>query len=149
MLRLSKKMFYAVDAVLYIAYNTKTDPISSRDIADRQGLPPRYLEQIMQRLVRAGILRGVRGPRGGYVLAKERRRVSVQEICDVIREMDSLDVDALERTNLGGKVIYPLCKELDIALQEKLKGLTMATLCDRAADLNIRRHYEDNNDFTI
>lgn len=149
MLRISKKMFYAVDAVLYIAYNTKTDPISSKDIAARQGLPPRYLEQIMQKLVRAGILRGVRGPRGGYVLAKERRKVSVAEICDVIKQMDSLDVDALEQTNIGGKIVYPLCKELEESLQERLESLTMAVMCEQASDLKIKSQRDDHNDFSI
>jgi Rrf2 family iron-sulfur cluster assembly transcriptional regulator len=83
---LSKKLFYAVEAVLYIAYNGGKGPISSRDIAARQGLPPRYLEQLMQRLVRGGILRGVRGPHGGYLLARERRRISVGDICEVLSD---------------------------------------------------------------
>lgn len=149
MLRLSKKMFYAVEAVLYIAYNSKSDPISSKDIAERQGLPPRYLEQIMQKLVRANILRGVRGPKGGYVLARERRRVTIADICDVIREMDQLDVEHLQKTSLGRGIVYPLYQEMEQHLHNQTLELTIAQLCERAAASNIRRAHDDAMDFAI
>ncbi len=149
MLRLSKKMFYAVEAVLYIAYNSKSDPISSKDIAERQGLPPRYLEQIMQKLVRANILRGVRGPKGGYVLARERRRLSIADICDVIREMDALDQEQLQKTSLSQGVLYPLYGEMEQRLHEETLALSIADLCERAAALNIRRANDDAMDFAI
>ena len=149
MLRLSKKMFYAVEAVLYIAYNTKSEPISSRDIADRQGLPPRYLEQIMQKLVKAGILRGVRGPHGGYVLAKERRRITVADICDVVRDMDEIPLEDLKKTALGGEVILPLCNMLYDHLRGQLGDLCMAKLCQQASDHRIRRERDESADFAI
>ena len=105
----SKKLFYAVEAVLYIAYNGGHGPISGRDIATRQGLPPRYLEQLMQRLVRGGILRGVRGPHGGYLLAKERRRITVGDICAVLAdEKDDQDMQGYAGTPLGGTVVLPV-----------------------------------------
>ncbi len=74
----SKKLFYAVEAVLFIAYNGKTGPIAGSEVAAQQGLPARYLEPLMQKLVKAGILKGVRGPQGGYILGRERRRISVE-----------------------------------------------------------------------
>ena len=86
MFRLTKKMIYALEAVVDVAYNGRTGPVQSRDITHRQGIPQRYLEQVMQQLVRAGILKGVRGPKGGYNLARERRRVSVGEIVQVVNK---------------------------------------------------------------
>ena len=65
MLKLSKKMLFAIEAVVDIAYNAAGEPVQSRDITARQGIPKRYLEQTLQQLVRADILVGVRGPRGG------------------------------------------------------------------------------------
>ena len=59
MLTPSKKIYYAIEAVLFIAYNAKATPISGTQVAEAQGLPTRYLEPIMQRLVRAGILVGM------------------------------------------------------------------------------------------
>ena len=62
--------------------------MQSQDIARRLGLPRRYLEQVLQQLVRAGVLKGVRGPRGGYRLARERRRVTVGEIVRVVQGLE-------------------------------------------------------------
>ena len=83
MLRLSRKTLLALEAVIDIAYNARPEPVQAKEITARQGVPQRYLEQVMQQLVRAGILKGVRGPRGGYRLARERRRISVG---DVVRD---------------------------------------------------------------
>lgn len=149
MLRLSKKMFYAFEAVLYIAYNGGADPISSRDIAERQSLPPRYLEQIMQQLVRAGILRGVRGPKGGYVLARERRRVTLAEICTVIREMDPVESGQFTQTPLGREIAFPLYEQLEATLSETLANMDMAVLCDQARDKGIARNQDDTADYMI
>ena len=75
MLRLSKKLLFAIEAVVDIAYNAGAAPVQSKEITRRQRIPQRYLEQVMQQLVRAGVLKGVRGPRGGYRLARERRQL--------------------------------------------------------------------------
>ena len=89
MLRLSKKMMFAIEAVLDIAYHAGAEPVQSREITRRQGIPHRYLEHALQHLVRQEILIGVRGPRGGYKLARERRRITVGDIVRVVREMEA------------------------------------------------------------
>ena len=88
MLRLSRKTLFAIEAVLDIAYHAGAQPVQSREITRRQGIPRRYLEQALQNLVRGGVLVGVRGPRGGYHLARERRRISVGEIIRAVRNSD-------------------------------------------------------------
>ena len=70
MLRLSRKTLLALEAVIDIAFNARPEPVQAKEITARQGVPQRYLEQVMQQLVRAGVLKGVRGPRGGYRLAR-------------------------------------------------------------------------------
>ena len=69
MLRLSKKILFAIEAVLDIAYHAGSGPVQSREITRRQGIPRRYLEQALQELVRHEILVSTRGPKGGYRLA--------------------------------------------------------------------------------
>ena len=64
-MRLTRKTALAIEAVVDIAFHARPDPVQARDITERQGVPHRYLEQVLQRLVREGVLRGVRGPRGG------------------------------------------------------------------------------------
>ena len=145
---LSKKLYYAVEAVLYIAYNAGRGPIASRDIAAKQGLPPRYLEQLMQKLVRGGILRGVRGPHGGYTLARERRRISVGDICAVLDEKDD-DMQGYGGTPLGGKIVLPVWESAHTQMMGALAEVNLADLCEKATSNNIRKDAEEKMDFAI
>lgn len=146
---LSKKLFYAVEAVLFIAYNGGDSPISGRDIAARQGLPPRYLEQLMQRLVKAGVLRGVRGPHGGYLLARERRRISVGDICQALDDKDTTGVNEYQGTPLGKAIIAPVWKKAHQHTMEHLKQVNLAALCEQALAQHIRKENEERMDFAI
>ena len=62
-----------------IALQEHGQPVSAKALAAHHGLPPRHLEPVLQALVRCGILKGIRGPHGGYELARERRRVTADE----------------------------------------------------------------------
>jgi Rrf2 family transcriptional regulator, iron-sulfur cluster assembly transcription factor len=150
MLRLSRKTILALEAVLDVAYNARPDPVQSKDITRRQGIPQRYLEQVMQQLVHQGILKGVRGPRGGYTLARERRKITVG---DVVRVVDQLDAesesDPVSQADLGEKVIAPLWAETRDVVLERLDKITMQDLCDRARELDIAHGVRDTPDFTI
>jgi Rrf2 family iron-sulfur cluster assembly transcriptional regulator len=150
MIATPNKLFYAMEAVLYIAYNTANGAISSRDIAAKQGLPPRYLEGLMQKLVHAGILRGIRGPRGGYVLAKERRRITLSDICAVLQE-DASDKEAASyaATPLGKNIVLPIWKKAYSAWFSSLEGVNLAELCEQASARQIKKHAEDKMDFNI
>ena len=83
MVRLTKKLLFAVEAVLDVAYNGLSD------ITEREGIPQRYLEPVLQELVRHGILIGVRGPSGGYRLARERNRISLGDIVRTVRGLET------------------------------------------------------------
>ena len=151
MLRLSKKMMFAIEAVLDIAYHAGAEPVQSREITRRQGIPRRYLEHALQHLVRQEILIGVRGPRGGYKLARERRRITVGDIVRVVREMEA-DNNLIEETQcseLGYQVVRPLWRELQDGLMERLDSLTVDELCTRANQSGIVSEGRRNLDFTI
>ena len=132
--RLTRKTVFAIEAVLDIAYNGGPEPAQSREITQRQGIPARYLEQVLQQLVHAGILTGVRGPRGGYRLARERRRISVGEVVRVVHKME----DPKEQTNnvagsaLSTQVVHPLWLDLQREFERKLDGISIEDLCQRA-----------------
>lgn len=147
MINISRKLFYAVEAVLFIAYNASAGPISSRDVAEKQGLPPRYLEQLMQKLVRAGILRGVRGPNGGYVLAKEKRRITMGEICDVLGEDKEEQIKA--QTELGRQIVVPVWASVQDKLMQHLYDVSLAELCDDALGKQIKKQDKKHVDFAI
>ncbi len=150
MLRLSRKTMLALEAVLDVAYNARPDPVQSKDITARQGIPQRYLEQVMQQLVHHGVLKGVRGPRGGYTLARERRRITVG---DVVRIVDQLDAEAdsepVSQAALGDKVVAPLWTETRDAILIRLDQITMEDLCRRARKLGIAKGAKLKPDFNI
>jgi len=151
MLHLSRKVLFAIEAVLDIAYHASAEPVQSRAITRRQGIPRRYLEQALQHLVRQGILIGVRGPKGGYRLAMERRRISVGDIVRVVQKMErrkksDLDGDASE---LGQTVIRPLWDELQVNLMVTLDETTIDDLCNRANSAGVVSEGRQNLDFII
>jgi Rrf2 family protein len=149
MLRLSRKTALALEAVLDVAYNARPNPVQARDITERQGIPARYLEQVLQRLVREGILKGVRGPRGGYMLARERRRVTLGEIVRVVSSMEAEEDEIASTAELGEKVIQPIWREVQDGLLARLDGLTMEDLCAEAERQSVRRAGDAATDFII
>lgn len=151
MLRLSKKMLFAIEAVLDIAYHAGSEPVQSRDITRRQGIPRRYLEQALQQLVRQDILVGVRGPRGGYRLARERRRITVGDIVRVVRKMETGEdpIQDPAGSELGHKVVRPLWVELHEEVMKKLDDVTIDDLCTRANDAGVVSEGRSHLDFAI
>ena len=151
MLRLTKKLIFAIDAVVDIAYNASEEPVQSREIAERQRIPRRYLEQVLQHLVRAKILKGVRGPRGGYLLARERRRITLGQIARVVRELENMEDETKEEvtSDLANQVLHPIWSEMQEDLMVRLDKITIEDICRHATGLNIKRASDIKIDFTI
>jgi Rrf2 family iron-sulfur cluster assembly transcriptional regulator len=151
MLMLSKKMLFAIEAVLDIAYHAGSLPVQSRDITRRQEIPRRHLEQALQHLVRHGVLKGVRGPRGGYRLARERRLISIGDIVRVVRDIEAGDdtLGDLGLSQLGIKVVRPMWVKLQANIMDDLDNISIDDLCDNAAKANIISEGLTNLDFSI
>ncbi len=151
MLRLSKKLLFAIEAVVDIAYHAGPGPVRSTDISRRQGIPRRYLEQVLQELVRKGVLSGQRGPRGGYRLARERRRITIGEIVRVVRELEGADDPANEPSGseIGVKVVRPIWSEMQDELMGRFDALTIEELCNRARAEHIASEAAQVPDFSI
>ena len=150
MLRLSKKTLLALEAVVDVAINSRPDPVQSKDITQRQGIPQRYLEQVMQQLVHAGILKGVRGPKGGYRLARERRRISVGDIVRVVDAMERNDDPPSQGpSQLGERVIGPLWDDIQDELMARLEKITVEDLCAQAESAGVGAEGPTPADFTI
>lgn len=151
MIKPSRKMLFAIEAVLDIAYHSGGLPVQSHEITRRQGIPRRYLEQTLQHLVRAGILTGVRGPKGGYRLARERRRISVGEIVQVVRAAEAAEEIEVysPASNLGTDVIRPLWAELTNEVMVRLESITLDELCTRAYQQGVASEVNQKLDFTI
>jgi Rrf2 family transcriptional regulator, iron-sulfur cluster assembly transcription factor len=133
MILLSRRSLLAIAAVVDVALHARPMPVSAKALAARHNLPPRHLETILQALVRQGILKGVRGPRGGYELARERRRVSAG---DVVRAaMTAAGDDGLPpppESSLVETVVEPVVKQAANAFLAALDAITIDDLCRRA-----------------
>ncbi|MBF0127135.1 MAG: Rrf2 family transcriptional regulator [Magnetococcales bacterium] len=136
MLKFSKKLLYAIEAVTDIAYNSAGEPVQIREVTSRQGVPQRYLEQVMQRLVKAGILKGVRGPRGGYLLGKEKSRITVGDIARVVMDVNEAEESGLPPDTatgpIGMQVIRPLWGEFQEKILLMMDTITIEELTTRA-----------------
>jgi Rrf2 family protein len=147
---LPRKVLFALEAVLDIAYNSRAGPVQAREITTRQGIPPRYLEPVMQQLVRAGILKGLRGPHGGYVLARERRRITLGEILRIVEESEARgSPPETLGSELGRRVVQPLWQQLGREMMERLDAITVEELCRKAQMEGIESVAERPSDFTI
>ena len=151
MLKPTKKLALALEAVTDIAFHGSAEPVQSHDIARRLGLPRRYLEQVMQQLVRAGILRGVRGPRGGYRLARERRRITVGQIVAVVQGSDAPPVESEppSQSELGIKVMAPFWEQVEQDLLRRLDEVTIEDLCQQATLHGVESDSRRGIDFVI
>lgn len=145
----SRKVLYAIEAVLDIAYHAGGEPVQSREITRRQNIPRRYLEQTLQQLVHHDILIGVRGPHGGYRLARERRRITVGDIVRVVQEQDSENDGVIPASELGQRVIHPMWKDVYDELMGKLDDTTIDELCRQAHKNNIASESNKKMDFII
>jgi Rrf2 family protein len=150
MILLSRRSQLAIAAVVDVAIHARPSPVAAKALAARHNLPPRHLETLLQALVKAGILKGVRGPRGGYELARERRRVSAGEIVRAAMA-DGLEEGTLPEPEslLVNIVVRPL---VDVASQKflaELDAVSVDDLCRQAGDMAVFGKTKASVDFTI
>ena len=150
MFKISKKIIYAIEAVIDIAYHTGEDPIQNIDIAKRQGIPKRYLEQTLQSLVRNSILVGSRGPKGGYRLAKEKRKIKISDIIlSVQNTKENNQKNKLSKSEISEKIINPMLREISNDSLKKLENISIEDICLQARKLNISSNIKNKVDFVI
>lgn len=149
MILLSRRAVLAIAAVVDIALHARPSPVAAKTLAGRHQLPPRHLETLLQALVHANILKGVRGPRGGYELARERRRISVGEIVRAAMSETFDDQEDSTASPLVDKVIVPLIADASKELLAILDRSTVEDLCRQAETAAAVSDAKTTIDFTI
>ncbi len=137
---LPRKGVLAVAAVIDIALNAGNRPVSAKALAQRHGLPPRHLEPVLQALVHVGILRGIRGPRGGYELGRERQAISAEEILRAAGSVEDASEPAASESRLVGEIVLPALGEAEQAFARALSGLSIEELV-RKAEAGVKRSH--------
>lgn len=133
---LPRKGLLAIAAVIDVALNARERPLSARKLAARHNLPPRHLEPVLQALVHERIFNGIRGPRGGYELARELKRISV---ADVLRAAgDDDEAVAAKSTRILDDIVLPALADAERAFAAALAQLSIEDLARRAENLRER-----------
>ncbi|BCM25666.1 MAG: Fe-S cluster assembly transcriptional regulator IscR [Methylophilaceae bacterium] len=129
-MRLTTKGRFAVTAMLDLALNEVDKPVTLAGISERQGISLSYLEQLFSRLRRGGLVKSVRGPGGGYRIAKKHNEISVSQIISAVDEL-------IDATSCGGEenchddrrcMTHDLWSSLNIKILEYLSGVSLADL---------------------
>jgi len=138
-MRLSTKSRYGTRAVLDIALHYDKGPVTLNDISERQDVSRKYLGQIVNQLLAAGILESIRGPRGGYVMGRSPKKTKVGEI---IRALDGplAPVRCVDKSNLCDRTSTCATREVWEKLKESLESvvdnITIADLMTRQRELD-------------
>ena len=147
---LSRRSMLAVAAVVDVALHARPMPVAAKALAARHRLPPRHLETLLQGLVHANILKGVRGPRGGYELARERRKISVGEIVRTAIALSATDPEELAiSSKLIEKIVEPTVKKAGETFLANLDAVTVDDLCNEAMSAQILEEEKAAGDFAI
>ena len=131
----SRKGILAIAAVIDVAINASKWPVSAKALAARHKLPPRHLEPVLQALVRDNILRGVRGPHGGYELAREHRRISAEDILRAASASEDGGDPPLPNSALVNDVVKPALVEAERVFSSALARINVEDLTKRAEAL--------------
>ncbi len=129
-MRLTTKGRFAVTAMLDLALNEVDRPVTLAGISERQDISLSYLEQLFSRLRRSGLVKSVRGPGGGYRIAKPQHAISITDIITAVDEQ-------IDATQCGGKencmgdkrcMTHELWTSLNVKILDYLSGVSLADL---------------------
>jgi Rrf2 family iron-sulfur cluster assembly transcriptional regulator len=129
---LPRKGLLAIAAVIDVALHARGQPVAAKALAGRHRLPPRHLEPVLQALVRQGVLKGVRGPRGGYELAREPRRITARDILRAIGTIEETGNGAAARSALLVDVVVPALTQAEGAFSGALGHINIEDLVTAA-----------------
>lgn len=142
-MRFSQQAQYAICGMFDLAYNGESVPVQVRVIGERQRIPARYLEQIFQRLRKANLVRGKRGPGGGYTLARPAKDITLRDVIEAVEgPLDRLLAGALPGESAARPgFLWPRIAE---GVGEALAGLDLEALCRDAARLEVPRAHAES-----
>lgn len=150
-MRLSLQAQYAICGMFDLAYGASRGPVQVRVIGERQRIPGRFLEQIFQRLRKADLVRGKRGPGGGYVLARPAGEITLRDI------LEAVEGSVAEEFAQGPPPREPrspyrpnfLWRQLSARIEEVFEARTLEELCQRAAAAGVRRPESEAPEYVI
>jgi Rrf2 family protein len=130
-MHISAKADYGLRAVLELSLSEGQGIVQSADIAVRQNIPESYLVQLLNMLRRAGVVRSVRGPRGGHELLRRPEDLTVGEVLTILDGPVDLTGEDRSGKAAGVDVLREVWRDVEVAIEAVLSGVTFADLCRR------------------
>jgi Rrf2 family protein len=131
----SRKGVLAIAAVIDVAINSRSRPVSAKALAARHQLPPRHLEPVLQALVRDGILKGIRGPHGGYEIAREFNLITAEDILRAAGSAEDGADTALPESSMVSEVVQPALVQAEMMFSSALGQINVEEMAKRAEAL--------------
>jgi Rrf2 family protein len=149
--KLSNKGRYGVRALFDIAFHSDGRPTQIKEIAERELIPARFLEQIFQDLKKAGLIGSKRGPRGGYHLARPAEQISVG---DVLRALEGPvavmnDDEGTRGKRSGPDATAAVFRDLAVSIERCFDAISIADVCEKGVHLGVPRRQRDTADYVI
>jgi len=137
-MKLTTKGRFAVTAMLDLALNEASNPVTLSEISERQSISLSYLEQLFSRMRRMGLVKSVRGPGGGYLTAMDYDAITIKKIITSVDEqIDSTQCGGQENCKDGNRCItHDLWESLNHKIFDYLDGLTLANLVESQRNKN-------------
>ena len=133
-MRLSTKGRYGARAMIDIALNYDKGPVSLKDLAKRQEVSDKYMEQLIPRLKAADLITSVRGAGGGYMLRKNPQNITLRNIIEAL-EGSTFLVNCVDHPEVCNRVedcvTYEIWKELQDTISSVLESYTLAYMVER------------------
>jgi Rrf2 family transcriptional regulator, iron-sulfur cluster assembly transcription factor len=147
---LARRGVLAIAAVVDVALHSGRGPVAAKHLTVRHKLPPRHLDLLLHGLAQANILTGVRGPRGGYKLARERQRITVGEIVRTAASLSTADPEDLgAHSVLLERVIEPAVSEAGKTFIANLDAITVDEMCVTAEKAHVLDDEKVSGNFAI
>lgn len=134
-MKISTKARYGIKALLDLGLYGQQDHVSLKAVAERQGISERYLEQVFSSMRKSGLIRSVKGPQGGYLLACDPRTTSLYHIITALEGFETFSDSGEAQADVADSLVNALVwQPIDAIIRERLEQLMLSTLIDAYRD---------------
>jgi len=139
------KVTYGIMATIELARHDRTIPLQAKAIAKQQGIPSRFIEQILQGLKQAGIVRSLRGAQGGYTLAQDPSQISLSDLVNSMNGNEAIPSTASssaghnENRGASNAILSTIWAQVQEAEQAVLRVISLQSLVEQHQKLESQR----------
>ncbi|AWZ47500.1 Rrf2 family transcriptional regulator [Clostridiaceae bacterium 14S0207] len=131
-MKISTKGIYGIKAMVDLAIYSEKHKVTLKSICERQSISERYLEQIFALLRKGGLIKGVKGAQGGYILIKEAKEITIGEILRVVEgEIKAVNIEEHNMDNLDKCIAENLWEKLNKTINDFTDEITLEFLAQK------------------